>query len=168
LRGHNNDAGAFKSTLLADFLIQNKVRLLADNGYKHLQLTTPNPALPLNKLITDLRSVIETTFAIVKAFRFARMRCTIRSLQLHAAGLHCCYELVAMKQLEKPLRLSALSNTQEVPGTSNPKFCSLKVLRQQQEDQFRTEIETDEKKLQEFLTRLPPNVAEGLKECLKT
>jgi hypothetical protein len=73
-----------------------------------------------------------------------------------------------MKQLEQPLRLSALSNTKEVAGTSNPKFCSLNKLRQQQKDQFRAEIELDEKKLKEFLACLPPNIAEGLEKQFKT
>jgi len=125
LLGHNNDISRLASSachvfpiclsfsLLSDsfelsgmrqFISQRQHRLLADRGYRHPQLVTPNRdetgAWRLRQ--TNLRSIIERVFCYVKAWKVAS-HCFRQNPELQAEALMAVYVLAAMILQDHPL-----------------------------------------------------------------
>jgi hypothetical protein len=105
LTGHNNDSGAFNITGLKSFLIQNQIRLLADSGYSHHLLETPNDLQPksTNMYQKGLRSIVEAVIGLVKNWRITST--VFRgSPEFQTVAVLTCFQLTAMRLNHSPLR----------------------------------------------------------------
>ena len=106
--GHNNDQGMLGITKMKEFLIDNDIKLLADRGYKFLQLVTPNDdthSVEWNNRQKGLRSVVETTCGMVKLYEIAALTCR-QSPDWHELALMVCYQLTNINLKLFPLRYS--------------------------------------------------------------
>jgi hypothetical protein len=103
--GHNNDQGAFNLTGTGDRLIAEDVRLLADGGYRHTQLVTPdtNASEAWTSTHTHLRSVVEHTIGMAKTWAAAAL--PFKQIPpIQAPALMAVYNLTNMKIKQAPLR----------------------------------------------------------------
>jgi len=109
--GHNNDQGMFNRTLRTDFEEQNVV-LLADRGYSHPQIITPNTK-PKNSTFDDedwpklhaaACSPGEIINSLLKNWAFASNPCK-QLPEWQAIGLGVVYCLVNMMLSAYPVRL---------------------------------------------------------------
>jgi len=103
--GHNNDKGMYRLTGMRDFLIEAGYKLLADRGYSHSSLVTPDNqrSSQWNNQQKALRSVVETVIGLVRTWSVTDY--TFRqSPELQELALLICYKLLAHSLAEYPLR----------------------------------------------------------------
>lgn len=104
--GHNNDRGMFRLTKLDQFLSQNNCYLLADKGYSHDYLITPDDDMPKvwNDQQKGLRSRVEAVIGLVKHYSCCSM--TFRQgPELQQYAILICYQLQALMLKEYPIAL---------------------------------------------------------------
>jgi hypothetical protein len=105
LMGHNNDAGAFNLTGVREFIEQHQIRLLADLGYSHYLLVTPEKYMPQNwkNKQKALRSIVEVVIGFVKNWRVTAED-FFGSSELQSMALMICYQLTAKRLKKSPIR----------------------------------------------------------------
>lgn len=103
--GHNNDKGMLKLTGLKDFLLRHNVKFLADRGYSHPNLVTPDErrSKEWNNTQKGLRSVVETVQGLAQNWGVARER-FVMSPELQEVALMIVYYFLQMRLQEYPLR----------------------------------------------------------------
>lgn len=104
--GHNNDQGMLNITSITTFLEHFNVRMLADGGYHHYLLVTPDPtkSKEWNDRQKSLRSCVETVAFTAKCWEFAAGKVRVNP-ELHQIGLMIIYNIVRMMMQQYPLRL---------------------------------------------------------------
>lgn len=99
--GHNNDQGLFNRTM-RDYISKANVVGLADRGYTHQHLLSPEKKPPestinsdetWSKMHSEHRSTVEIVNAMVKCWKFASGKCSIGPEE-QAMGLFIVYSLV--------------------------------------------------------------------------
>jgi hypothetical protein len=108
-KGHNNDQGMLELTGMKDFLYQNQVKLLADGGYRYMNLVTPDETrgVAWNNTQMGLRPVVETVIGYVKGWDAAAA--TFRHApEIQQLALACIYEIAAARFKITPLRPQAM------------------------------------------------------------
>jgi hypothetical protein len=103
--GHHNDPGVALYSGFKQFLINNGWACLADGTYGD-PFIIPNAdgqSAFWTHTQRDLRSIVESVFALVKMFEVARMKNT-SSLHFHAICLYAIFQIVAMRLQQYPLR----------------------------------------------------------------
>lgn len=102
--GHNNDQGVFNLSKMRDFIEEKQICLLADRGYSHHRLVTPDDHRPevWNNLQKSLRSKVELVIGLTKNFSLAAAVFRGPPEQQEVA-LIICYQLEAMMLQEYPL-----------------------------------------------------------------
>jgi hypothetical protein len=104
--GHNNDKGMYIMSGMKQFLVDNRLMLLADGGYGHKEtLITPdenkNKRWRLNQ--QSMRSVVETVIGLVHTWEAATSKFQ-STPELQQVALMCIYELVNQFRLHvRPL-----------------------------------------------------------------
>lgn len=104
--GHNNDRGMFRISGLNTFIEMNQIFLLADKGYSHDRLVTPDDDMPRswNNWQKGLRSRVEAVIGMVKHYSCCAV--TFRqNPELQQYALMVCYQLQAMMLKDFPLVL---------------------------------------------------------------
>ncbi len=106
LKGHNNDQGAFNLTGTNLFLDENNVQMLADGGYRHPMLVTPqHDDMPVawNREQSATRSVVERTIGYVKGYAAAVL--PFKQLPaIQTAALLAIYQLSNINLKQFPLQ----------------------------------------------------------------
>ena len=74
--GHNNDQGMFNITGMKQILLNENRKLLANRGYSHHLLVTPNDrnSTEWNNMQKGMRSVVEVAIGMTENFRVAGER----------------------------------------------------------------------------------------------
>lgn len=103
--GRNNDQGMLRLTALDRFLEDNDLYWLADKGYHHHRLVTPNKenTRKWNEEQAGLRSVVEATFGNVQRFSLASSRVR-QTPELQKTALMIIYTIVNRRLKQHPLR----------------------------------------------------------------
>jgi len=100
-KGHNNDQGVFNMTL-KDIIETDNVLGLADRGYTHFLLITPDDVdQKLRVLQSGQRTLVEIVIGMVKVWQFAAGHVT-HPPEFQALGLLVCYELTNMLLMQFP------------------------------------------------------------------
>jgi len=95
--GHNNDPGMMYLSEFDTFIEDNNIMGLADRGYGHHLLITPNDVGEgERKEHGKYRSIVENVIGKVKTYYFASHRVRV-SPELHAVGVMICYQLATLK-----------------------------------------------------------------------
>lgn len=103
--GHNNDQGMLHLTKMDIFIEDNDLYWLADKGYHHHRLVTPNKHHPRewNELQSGLRSVVESSIGVVQKFGLASSKVR-QTPELQKAALLTIYNLANLRLRNEPLR----------------------------------------------------------------
>lgn len=103
-KGHNNDQGMFHLSGVANWLAEQKIKLLSDRGYFSVLLVTPRNMK--NSVENDdhkrYRSIVERLFGFTKVWAFAAERCRY-SVQIQQVALFIIYSFVNDYVKEYPL-----------------------------------------------------------------
>jgi len=105
-QGHNNDQGMFNLSGLRDKVLRENLYLLADGGYSHPHLITPddkNMPFQWNQTQVGLRSVGEVSIGYPHGWDFAGTKVK-QGPHLQSHGLNAIYQLAAMMMKEFPIR----------------------------------------------------------------
>jgi len=92
--GHNNDSGMFKLTQMSQLLLPGNLYLLADSGYGHSLLVTPDDQMGVqwNHEQKAMRSIVEISIGMVGNFGVAS-EIFKQSPELQQIALMCAYQL---------------------------------------------------------------------------
>jgi hypothetical protein len=106
--GHNNDVHMFNESSVGTWLVQNNVKLFADQGYSHPNLITPIKAnndaeqILLFRQYT-YRSAVETVFSQAKNWLIAKYPFK-QSIFFQEMVLMVIYQMIAKYMKDNPLR----------------------------------------------------------------
>jgi len=110
--GHNNDRGVFKERGTKEFVEEKHIKLLADRGYSHANLVTPQDDLKSeswNNVQKGLRSVVESVFARVHIYAITSPNNKFKlSPEMQQLVLIVCYNLSQIMIEQFPIRVANL------------------------------------------------------------
>lgn len=107
--GHNNDQGMFKLTGMRQMIQDLNMKLLADRGYSHYLLVTPDDrkSTKWNHMQKGMRSIVKVTISMAENFRVAGERFK-QSPEMQEMAVLIAYQLANINLKRYPLRLSDL------------------------------------------------------------
>lgn len=111
--GHNNDSGMFVLSGTKEFLSNHGIKLVADRGYSHVCLVTPDDLFhdkKWNNVQKSLRSVVEVVIGLAKNWGTAAQRFRMNP-EIHELVLIIVYTLVQLNLLSYPLRTPSQINS---------------------------------------------------------
>lgn len=106
--GHNNDTGVFNTRGTREFVEERHIKLLADRGYRHPYLVTPDVlrSEKWNNVQKGLRSVVEVVNARLDAFNVTNAKFRMDP-DLQQMVLIVCYNLTQRVSQDFAVRICA-------------------------------------------------------------
>jgi len=103
--GHNNNQGMFKLSGMKEYIENKHIKLLADRGYTHFLLITPEEdrTTAWLNIQKGKRSVVEVEIGFAKNYALAAAKFR-QSPELHEISLMAIYALVNMMLQEYPIQ----------------------------------------------------------------